>query len=35
MSIPVNLKSEKEYWNYNQGKNENIKKACQDVYLNS
>lgn len=35
MSIPVSLKSEKEYWNYNQAKNENIKKAGQDMYLNS
>ena len=27
MYIPVSLKSEKEHWNYNQAKNENIKKA--------
>ena len=29
MSIPVSLNSEKEYWNYNQAKNENIKRAGQ------
>ena len=35
MNIPVSLKSEKEHWNYSQEKNENIRKASQDIYLNS